>query len=222
MAYDTSQRVGETLDQWYNRLAKTADQRLVRLEKLSKQEGFKTADKWAYQSAMIDLEKWNVGRVSDNMRFNRNKPTTDVALKMKIADMRNFIDAPTSTKQGIVQSYKRRVDTFNRGNPNNFKGNYGTQFTWESLATYYNRGIATKLSKMYGSKTALRAIGKIQKLISAKQKELASQGRGSSTTYALSQVRKDLENNPDIVTDLGDEVVQKILSDKSIPLSKLL
>lgn len=222
MAYDTSQRPGESLDQWYKRLAKTADQRLVRLEKLSKQEGFKTADKWAYQSAMIDLERWNLGREAKNMRFNRNKPTTETQLKMKIADMRNFIDASTSTKRGILTSYKNRVETFNKGNPNNFKGNYGTAFTWESLATYYNRGIADKLSKMYGSKTALKAVGKIQKLAQQKKAELASQGRGTANTHILAEMRKDLANNPDIMTDLGDEVVTQILNDRSIPLSKIM
>lgn len=221
MAYSTSQRPGETDDQWYNRLAKVADQRLTRLEKLATQEGFKTADKWAYQSAMIDLETWNYGRTGDKMRFNRNKPEDPTQLKMKIADMRNFIDAPTSTKQGIVSSYKNRVDTFNRGNPDNLKGGYGTSFTWESLATYYNRGIADKLSKQYGSKTALKAIGKIQKLAKDKKKELAQAGRGTSNKNVLAQIRKDLENNPDTVTNMSDEVVQQILTDRSIPLSKL-
>lgn len=219
--YDTSQRTNESTLQWYRRLAKTADQRLVRLEKLSTQEGFKSAEQWAYASAMQDIEKWNTDAFGKpSKRFNTAAPKTEKELRMKIQDIRNFIEMPTSSVSGIREAYQGRVDTFNEGNDVNGRGGYGTTFTWETLANYYERGLGAKLAKTYGSKTALRAIGKIQKMAENEKKN----NPGMTNKDVIKKLREDIKQNADkdINTDLEDEVVSKILNRRNISLKDIL
>ena len=225
--YDTSRRSGESLLHQAKRLAKVADQRLVRLEQMANEEGYQSAQRWAYHSAMLDLEKWNYGRVGDKMRYNRNLPTEkdlsgehgkayEQQLQQRIADMENFINAPTSTRAGIMSNFKGRVDTINE--------RYGTNFTWDTLASYFNRGMDDKISKtIKGSKTALRAIGKIQDIA----RDMKKSGRTKANSNTLAAIRRDLEKNPDIVTNYtdGDEVlgeaIKDILGTEGLTLSRL-
>ena len=60
--YNLDYKPGESDLQYYKRLAKVADQRLVRLEQLSKQEGFEKVTRFAYERAMRDLELYGGGK----------------------------------------------------------------------------------------------------------------------------------------------------------------
>ena len=158
--YNLDQRPDESLEKYYRRLAKTADQRLVRLEKASQEDYFHVATQWAYAKAMRDIRKWQpksewvkVDGVKV-LRFN-TKPPEGEDLIAKINDIKSFLASPTSTKAGIINVYKKRADTVNR--------KYGTTFTWRQLAKYYESGQAKVWDDKFGSKTALRTIGKIQK-----------------------------------------------------------
>ena len=51
-AYNMEMKPGESLEKYYRRLAKVADQRLIRLEELSGVEGYGNAKQWAYKRAM--------------------------------------------------------------------------------------------------------------------------------------------------------------------------
>ena len=154
--YNLDQRPDESLEKYYRRLAKTADQRLVRLEKASEEEFFHVATQWAYAKATRDIMKWiPVGdNKSTKLRFN-TKPPEGEDLIAKINDIKSFLSSPTSTKAGIINVYKKRADTVNK--------KYGTNFTWKQLAKYYESGQAKLWDDKFGSKTALRTIGKIQK-----------------------------------------------------------
>lgn len=151
-AYDVEQRPGESELQYYRRLAKAADQRLVRLEKLTREDPyFRGARKFAYAKAVDALEMFGGG-----MRFNVKPPEDRRLFKEKIMTMRYFLTAPTSTKKGIIETYQQRANTLNK--------RYGTNFTWKDLADYFDKGLADKMMKDgYGSKTALYAIGTIRK-----------------------------------------------------------
>ena len=146
------QRAGESNIEYYTRLAKMADQRLVRLEALSKQEGFENVKKYAYAAAIRDIQSY--GGASKAMRFNTKPPEDATLFHEKIMDMKRFLSAPTSSKAGIAQTYEARAKTIN--------DKYGTNFTWEDLADFFQSGDADRIFKEYGSKTALRAIGLIQ------------------------------------------------------------
>lgn len=149
--YDVEQRPGESEMQYYRRLAKTADQRLVRLEALSRDKNFSGVKKMAYGRAMSDLEIFGGGT-----RFNTKPPEDRRLFKEKIMAMRYFLESPTSTKAGIVETYQERAKTLNQ--------KYGTNFTWKDLADYFGKGKADKAARSVGgSKTALYAIGLIRK-----------------------------------------------------------
>lgn len=163
--YMLDQKPTESLQQYYKRLAKTADQRLVRLEKASQEEFYKPAKEWAYAKAQRDIRKWLPAGQEEPavLRFNTKIPGLDKLkpeqanekLIAKINDIKSFLAAPTSTKQGITNVYKKRADTLNK--------NYGTKFTWKQMAQYYESGQADLWDAKYGSKTALHTIAYIQK-----------------------------------------------------------
>ena len=144
-----------TLLSKYHKLAKRADRLMRNLEKLSQEPGFQNVTKYAYAKAKRDIEAWTPPEGKDKLpRWQRNAPADTRTLKAKIKDIESFIKAPTSTKRGILDVYKKRVDTINK--------RYGTSFTWQDLAEYFDTGLKDKTDK-YGSKTILMAIGRIQK-----------------------------------------------------------
>lgn len=155
-SYNMDQKPDESLVQYYRRLAKTADQRMVRLEKASQEPYFKVATEWAYAKATRDILKWIPpgDNKSTKLRFN-TKPPEGEDLIAKINDIKSFLSSPTSSKQGIINVYKKRADTVNK--------KYGTNFTWKQLAKYYDSGQAELWDAKFGSKTALLTIASLQK-----------------------------------------------------------
>lgn len=135
----------------YKKLAKRADQRLIRLEELADTKGYNNVLSWAYRKAMKDIKYW-AGQ--DAQRFNTKAPNNMNLLKAKIRDIQNFLESATSTKKGITKTYKKRADTINK--------KYGTNFKWQDMANYFERKANIKTDKEYGSKTMLKAIGEIQ------------------------------------------------------------
>lgn len=145
--FSTERKPNETTIQWYKRVAKVADQRLVRLEKLSQEDQFKNVKKWAYAGAMNDIKRWSGDKAT---RFNTAPPASDRELLSKIKDITAFIEKPTSSKRGIVDVYKKRADTINK--------KQGTKFTWQQIATYFESGLADKSDRALGSATTALAI----------------------------------------------------------------
>lgn len=156
----SAQRPGESIEKWYDRIADTADTRLRKIEKLAMTDKkFATAPQWAYAKAMQDIKKWG-----GKSRFSSKQPTSKRQLMAKISDIRSFLQAPTSSKKAIEKIYDKRVATFALEEPDaRGKGGYGVKFTWETMAKYYETGIAEKWNNMFGSKTALQVIGELQK-----------------------------------------------------------
>ena len=199
-AYDVEQKEGETELQYYRRLAKVADQRMVRLEKLSQQPGFKGVKKFAYASAKDMLEFFG------GNRFNVKPPEDRRLFHEKIMTMRYFLTSPTSTKSGIIESYEKRAQTLNE--------RYGTNFTWKDLAEYFDRGLADKMAAShFESKTALYAIGKIQNTLDKIRKgvedntSVKETGDGPVSDAALAMLRK---KSPIPGTALTQEEKEKI------------
>lgn len=149
--YDIDRRAGESDLQYYRRLAKTADQRLVRLEKLATQEGFQNVTKWAYARAMKDIQHWNQG----GTRFNTAPPRTSQGLAAKIADIQNFLQMQTTGKRDILNTYKKRADAINE--------KFGTKFTWQNIGAYFESELHNTMKAHFGSMTEVRMIGVLQK-----------------------------------------------------------
>lgn len=179
-SFSYDQKPGESLEHYATRLAKQADQRMVRLEKLTNQKMFKAADKYAYARAARDIKSWGGTAEGKLPRWNRAMPSKTESLKAKIADMKNFLMSPTSTKKGIIDVYQKRADTLN--------AKLGTNFTWEELANYYESDIADKADSKYGgSNTALIAFYNIK--VSAE--EQAEQIKKANDQHKVSSTPAD-------------------------------
>ena len=149
--YNYQQKPGESLEAYYHRIAKVADQRLLRLENLEKQEGYGNATQWAYKRAMSDIATWSG---EDASRFNTKAPTNVNQLKAKINDIKTFLGSESSTKSGIQNVYNKRVNTLNE--------KYGTHFQADDLQKVFGSSVWKKLdAKNFSSDQIYKAIGYI-------------------------------------------------------------
>lgn len=139
----------------YRKLAKRADQRLVRLEKLSTQKNFKQVKQWAYKNAVTDALEW--GANANKPRFNIAPPKSTISLKAKIQDIKNFLEKPTSSKSGIIDVYQRKADTLNE----KYK-EYGLDLSWSDVGDFFESALYKKLHKSYASGTVIKAIATIK------------------------------------------------------------
>lgn len=189
------------LEKVYRTLAKSADQRLVRLERYADEQGFETAKQWAYARAMHDIKQWS-GEEAE--RFNMKPPAGKADLLSKIKDIQTFLESKTSTKQGIVSVYKRKADSLNKtmkkDNPD------WVDVDWKDMAQYFDSAIYDKIDKQYGSKTKMMVMSQIKK----NKKEIA----------------EDIKNKKDIHIKMEDEEaavkINKILNTYSSSVRKLL
>lgn len=139
----------------YRRVAKVADQRLMRLEALSDQKNFKQVKQWAYKNAVTDALEW--GGNPNKPRFNIKAPNGRTSVRAKINDMLNFIEKPTSSKSGIIDVYQRKADTLNE----KYK-EYGLNLNWSDVGDFFESALYKKLHKSYGSGTVIKAIATIK------------------------------------------------------------
>lgn len=147
---------GETDAEYYIRLAKVVDQRLVRIEDLSglrgnaPVSGYDYAYKFAYRKAMEALP-------DDQMRFNANIPKPGTfEWRERVNAMRTFLSSPSSTKGGIKKTFINKAKTIN--------SKYDTNFTGEDLADFFSKGDFEKLMQNFGSDTIFKAIGKVHQM----------------------------------------------------------
>lgn len=133
----------------YKKLAKRADQRMVRLEKLAQTDPlYKGALGYSYASAKKAAEHW--GSTGALPRFNVKAPSDIKQLQAKITDIKQFLGSKTSTKKDIKKTYQDRTKTLNE--------RWGTNFSWQQMADLLNKGLLEWADAMYGSKTTMRAI----------------------------------------------------------------
>lgn len=85
----------KTPEQNYRRLAKVADQRLVRLESYAHDKGYKEVKNFAYNRALSDINNWTKG----GKRFNTRPPKNQHQMIAKINNILTFLNSPTSTKK---------------------------------------------------------------------------------------------------------------------------
>lgn len=190
----------------YRKLAKRADQRLVRLEKLGKEKP--AVLDWAYKKAAYDAQVW-AGKKSEKPRFNIKPPSTERGLQKKIADIKNFLDMKTSTRAGIKDVEKRRVAAVNEW--------FKTDFSLKDWETLHQSGVYANVIEKYGFYTATDALGKIEKdaeeLILMKQEAIEL---GMSLSEMLGQ-------RPDLGYDaILQDAIADILNTEGLNLNDLL
>ena len=183
----------------YNKLAKKADRRMRELERFSRYEEFKPVLNYAYRIAKRDIESWTPPEDKDRSpRWQRNAPADTRTLQAKIRDIEKFLSKKTSTITGVKEVYIKRTNTINK--------KYGTDFTWQQLANYFESGFAEKSNEKYGSKTTLKAIGVIQK----------------NKKDALDIIKNQSENNIQVSGKKVKDTVEAMLAENGVELSELL
>ena len=180
----------------YRKLAKRADQRLVRIEAAAHQKQYENIKSFAYRNAMRDIHVYS-GK--DAKRFNTRPPETLGALQRKVNDINNFLQMKTSTIKGTREVMKKRVDTINR--------EYGSDFTLNDWKKLTDSGILGQLKTNYGSPVSIEIIATIKK--DRKQLELAMQEAKNRSieikdTDAMEKLNYDWIVK-DVISDLLEE-----------------
>lgn len=156
----------EELVKEYRKLAKRADQRLVRLEALSRRSKYENVLKYAYRVAAKNIESY--GSVKNRPRFNTKPPENYNTLLAKTNDIKHFLESVSSTKKGIVSVYEKRAETLNK--TMGLKGD--DKFTWQEISDLFHSKSYEKLASVFGSKTVFDTIGKIKKNLPDIAKEI--------------------------------------------------
>lgn len=149
----------------YKKMAKRADQRLVRLEKAAQTPGFENILAYSYRRAAADAASWDQAagnKPGSKPRFNRNTPKTLAGLKSKMTDIERFLLSATSTKAGTEEVYKKRAEKINK--IAGIRKNSPDALTWEDMQAYYGSETSAEMKEAgYGSNTIIRAIGTLKK-----------------------------------------------------------
>lgn len=151
----------------YKQLAKTADQRLVRLHSYEHDKFYRGITSYAYAGAMESIRNWS-GKGAT--RFNTKAPEDLRALKAKINDIKNFLEKPTSTKEGVKKYYEKRTETINKNLPG--KGS----LTWQEVANFFEFATNKIKDMQPGSESVLIAIDNIKKYEITKENALSLLG----------------------------------------------
>lgn len=147
----------QELAQQVHVMAKFADARLRAIEVARHEKGFRNIESFAYKKAVYEIQHFT-GAKENAKRFDTIVDLSSKGaykqLQARANALREFINSPTSTKRGIKRVYDKRVKTINQ--------KYGTDFDWQSLATFFEHGGKNILDK-YGSDVVLMTVAEIQK-----------------------------------------------------------
>ena len=170
----------------YRKLAKRANQRLVRLEQFSEREGNKDVLRYAYARAQRDIEAFR-GEGATRWTENINKAGTVEDVKAQISDIKRFLEAETSTigktpgTKGIRGIYDERAKQFNE--------NMGTDFTASEISTFMEAGgLYDMLEKQFGA-DAYRQIIQAGSIVMAKLSEENKTAVKTNILDVLSRVK---------------------------------
>ncbi|MBQ0140555.1 MAG: hypothetical protein KBT36_14830 [Kurthia sp.] len=161
-------RAVQELRNEYVRLAKRADQRLVRIEQ-KKNLGMQ---RYLYQQVNRQLGK------QGKPRFNRQVPTTEKALRKRIEMVNKFLESEYSLKSAT----NKKVAELNKQRTATLNSRLGTNFTPSQMKNFWESGLFDKIkARGYDSDQIMVSAGKIKALDITKAK-----------------VEKYLENNKEV------------------------
>lgn len=204
----TQMKAGESYYDYVRRLAKVADQRLVRLEDLSRTKTYSGVLDFAYKRARSDIESWTEGGLAKGQlpRFNRGlKEMDDRQLKEYAMDIHRFLNSKTGTVGGINKYYKE-----NAARLSEMMG-LDKPMTWRELAELNINDVLSEAnrSETYGSDTAIQTIGKVKRKIDDLKKKIKSNRK------IMRSLDEYMEGTPE------KEAFQKML-DAGLNLDKLI
>ena len=187
---------------YYKQIAKSADARLLALERLSGKENYEDVLQWAYKDAMSNIHR-NFGQ--NAKRFNRKQPDDLRKVYKQIRDVLEFLEMPTSSKQGIDEIYQKKSDTIRQ--------RYGVKTTWQSIAGLFESKLYQKTDSKYGSKTVLTAIGIVQRNTNTILRAL-EEGKSISVRMGaqVGDIIEDSKHLELVTSDKYDEAVQRTVN----------
>ena len=177
----------ETLSKESRRLAKRANQRLVRLEQYSQREGLKSITKYAYAKAdeyiraNLGVGKGGKARFKEHVKlFDINDGTKQLSgqalykanvmiQRQRIKAMQEFLSAESSTlgesRSGpkticIKKIYENRAQTIT----NKYLDKYGLEMSDNDLKRFFDSKKQAKLEKIVGSKQMFVVASVIKKM----------------------------------------------------------
>lgn len=201
----------------YKKLAKRANARLLALEKLSKQKHFGSVLNWSYRRAQFDIKQQGGAK-----RF-KTSVKEDINIKTLSAmrnDIYNFLNSPSSTKTGIIKNYKEKTDTFNK--------KFGTDWNWEEMSDYFEKGGKEIFEEKFSSSTALDVLGVFRKNKTEIKKVVDDFNRKNKITdkdltTLIDNLKDNVDENGNKILDWKmKKAIEDLLSDKEFSIEKFL
>lgn len=143
----------DKLNEFYKKIVDTANHRLLEIERFAEKPKYKEVKQFAYRLAIRQIES-DYGEGAK--RFRSSGLSEDFRVTPKqINKVLSFLEMPTSTRLGVYEVYEKRASTVS--------DRYKIDVNWNTIANLYQSTLYKKTAKGYGSKTAIQAIGVIQK-----------------------------------------------------------
>lgn len=161
----------------YKREVQRVNKQLYRLEKHYAETG---ENIWAtaYAGAMRDIKSF----FGEQKRYSKALPATVREYQKIINSINRFYSKPSSTITGMSKIYSKRANTWSR--------KMKASITADQMKKVFESGLYKELTSIYGSATALKNLGMIERQKERIQK-LIKQGK---KIYFLGQNVKDLND----------------------------
>ena len=200
----------------YRKLAKRADQRLVRLEKYGEKR--KYVLDWAYKKAAYEASLY-AGEKKEKPRFNIKPPKSDKSLMRKIAAMQNFLDMKTSTKKGIKEVDAKRLETLN-DKFSKLDSEFG-DIPLDDWLMLHESGVFKRVDDIYGFYTTMEAIGSIQ---NSKEKIKKWIKDAEDENKTIDEIKSDISEKikKEGYAQKLEKAIDQILTKEGLDLNKLL
>lgn len=149
------------------KLAKRANQRMVRLERYAQEKKYRGALDFSYDIAQKKITAL-YGKQGENLRFTENQKLVQVSdgnkyltgsdlykqnvymLRHKINAMKEFLESESSTKVGLKTVYDKRAHTISTASKFGLS-DMGLSLTADDLQRFFDSKKQEKLMKMVGS-----------------------------------------------------------------------
>lgn len=217
----------EELQKLYVKLAKRADQRLVRLQALQHEQGFKNVTMYAYRTAQTNIKKMGADTSKGLLLFNKKQFYSDnltmTQLHSNLNKVIQFLDSPTSTRQGIEKIYQKRAEQFfewvgnnlskseltkiKRQDPERYNAIMDEKPTWQMMYNYFSSGNAEKIDNAMGYKNFFQAVRIIA----------GSKGKINPKTIRDPVLRGDIKiiQNDKSLDDMARKMIKELQKDDS-------
>ena len=210
------------------KLAKRANQRMVRLERYAEEKAFQGALDFAYDIAQKQI-KALYGKQGDRLRYTEKQRLVSVSdgtkdltgadlyrqnvymLRAKIRSMEEFLESESSTKTGLKKVYDKRAHTISTASKFGL-ADQGLSLSADDLQRFFESKKQSKLAKMVGSLNmfVVAAVMKENKLASNKR-DLTKFLKENIDLKKLKEEGKDIDPNyyksyKDMIDDLWEFV----------------